>query len=217
MPASAAPEISVRSMRPATRSKRDAVLAAADDLAIVDDGMRDAPEVDQALRVVADPAVGAVEHQAGEFDVLGVLGQQQMAVAAIDEARRARHAGQPDARGRVRLERHRCRAAGTAACRGRTPSAACGRSLALVVERAGLDAEIGGVDRAAHRGGRRCRRGRLPQRCAGSDRPPTAESPAAPARKPRLFNIGTGPAIDALRRRKSCQQAQSYEGGVCLE
>ena len=49
------------------------------------------------MRVVAEPAVGAVEHQAGQFDMLGLLGQEQMAVAAIDDARGAGHAGKPHA------------------------------------------------------------------------------------------------------------------------
>ncbi len=75
--------------------KGDAVLAAADDAAIVDDELRHAARVDQALRLIADPAVGAVDQQAVEVEQLGLLGQEQMAVAAIDDARRAGHAGKP--------------------------------------------------------------------------------------------------------------------------
>ena len=73
----------------------DAVFAAAGDLAIVDDGVFDTTEIDDALSMVAEPAVGAVDHQPRQFDMRCVLGLYQMAVPAIDDARGARHAGKP--------------------------------------------------------------------------------------------------------------------------
>ncbi|WP_210238086.1 hypothetical protein, partial [Mesorhizobium sp. M8A.F.Ca.ET.207.01.1.1] len=38
-----------------------------------------------------------------ELDMLGLLGHHQVAVAAIDDAGRARHAGQANARGQLQV------------------------------------------------------------------------------------------------------------------
>ena len=71
------------------------VATAAEELAIVDDEMGHALEIAEALRIVGQPAVGAIEDEAGEFDMVRFLGKEEMSVAAIEDARRARHAGEP--------------------------------------------------------------------------------------------------------------------------
>jgi hypothetical protein len=47
------------------------------------------------LRIGADPAIGAVDDQTVEFDVFGVFGGQQIAVAAIDDAGGRNRANDP--------------------------------------------------------------------------------------------------------------------------
>jgi len=73
--------------------QRQPVLAAACHLAVVDDEMGDAAQIEQPLRVVRHPAIAAVEDQPAELDMLGLFGHHQMPVTAIDDPRRARHAG----------------------------------------------------------------------------------------------------------------------------
>jgi hypothetical protein len=131
--------------------QRDAVLAAAEDAAIVDDELRHAACVDQPLRLLADPAVRAVDQQAVEMQQLGLLGEEQVAVAAIDNAAGSRHAGKPHAARQVEV-RHdigaRRQEDRHVAVRRRFQHAA--EFAALVVQRAGDDAQLGGVERTAH-------------------------------------------------------------------
>ena len=177
---------------PADAFEGDAVSAAADDLAIVDDGVADATEVDDALSMIAEPAVGAVDHQPGQLDMGCILGDHQMAVAAIDDACGARHAGKPHI-SRQRQVRH-----DIGAGRQENRRVAVGRLLQHFRETpcSGRRAR-----RAARRDRRRrssrawrqarCRTIRPQAACRAAPRPPAAK-PAVAARKPRLFNIGTG-------------------------
>ena len=182
-------------MRPATRSNAMPFLPLPTiwQLSMTACGTRRKSTTPCALSL--EPAVGAVDDQAGQLDMLRrprrpACGRRRHRRCAW---RRARRTG-----GRVTAAsgwtRHRCRAAGTAACRGRTPVCSMLRErLALVVERAGVDAEFGGVDRAAHRGSL------MPSRpaaasAAGQRQDRRGESPAAAAKKRRLFSIGTVPA-----------------------
>ncbi len=115
-----------------------------------------------------------------------------MAVAAIDDSGGARHARKPYISWQREVSiRHRCRRAERRAHRGRPPaSAASGKGFALVVERARPYAEVGSVDRAPHCGEFDAGQPRREQP-VGQASPPAAK-PAVAARKPRLFNIGTG-------------------------
>jgi hypothetical protein len=56
--------------------------------------------------MAAQPLVGAVEFQAAELDPPRALGQHEMAAPAIDQPRRAGHAGNPRAVGQVDVGDH---------------------------------------------------------------------------------------------------------------
>ena len=185
--------------------ERDAVLAAADDLAIVDDRMAHAPEIDQPCVLSLEPAVGAVEDEAGEFDMLGVLGDQHMAVAAIDDARGAGHAGEAHARRqrqvghdidagrqeqrhvavRRRLQHAAKALLWSSSAPGCTPS-----SVASIEPRIEAVMMPSRLPAAA-----------LPGRASSAER----GKPGGVAKKRRLFSIGTGPAATGVALQMSCQ------------
>ena len=204
-------------MRPATRSSAMPFLPLPTIWQLSITRMAHAAKIEQALRVVAEPAVGAVEDDAGQFDMLGVLGDQQMSVAAIDDARGARHAGQPHAR-RQREVRDDidAGAAGTAA--GRGPAAFCsmlakallwsssapGRTPRSV---ASIEPRIEAVLMPSSAGACSLRRQRKAQ-------PPQGRP--CRARNRRLFSIGTDSFIvRGPVQQKSCQRPLSVAVAAC--
>ena len=145
----------------------------------------------------------------------GVLGGHQMAVAAIDDARCARHAAEAhvgrqgevgDDIGAGRQE-HRNVAVGRLAEH-------LGEGPALVVERAGPHAEIGGADRAAHRGEFDALQARRQAANSGSASPATPAS-ADRLRRLRLFNIGTVSRFDARASQETCQPRLAGNSRPC--
>ena len=170
--------------------QRDGVLAAADDLAVVDRDVAHAP------RSISPCASSPSQRLAPSktmpvSSTRSVLGHQQMAVAAIDDAGCAGDAGEPHAarQGEVGDDVGAGRQEQRRVAVGRDLQHP-GKGLALVVERARPDAEIGGVDRAAHRRGLDAVevRGRRRTRAGAA-----AASRQRRRRKLRLFSIGTGP------------------------
>jgi hypothetical protein len=77
---------------PAAALELQRVLAAADDLAIVDQDLTDTGELDEPAGIVRKQAVRSVDHEVGKLDAADIFGCEEMAFAGIDDPRRTGHA-----------------------------------------------------------------------------------------------------------------------------
>jgi hypothetical protein len=97
---------------PAAGFQRHPVPVGAGDRHVLENRLADTAQMHQPRDMAAQPLVGAVEFQAAELDPPRPLGQHEMPTPAIDQTRRAGHAGNPSRRREGRCWKpHSCPAA----------------------------------------------------------------------------------------------------------